>query len=97
MKIVKSLEDSGLLMEDVDQAIQNETKEQKDGFLGILLGTLGASLLGNMLAVKRTKGRKRSETQAHIPGKGIIRAGDGFIRAGEGTANPKWLGTITAG
>ena len=95
MKIVKSLEDSGLLMEDVDQAIQNETKKPKDGFLGILLGALRASLLGNMLAVKRTKGRKRP--QAHIPGKGIIRAGDGFIRAGEGTANPKWLGTITAG
>ena len=52
MKIVKSLEDSGLLLNGVSETIQNETKEQKGGFLSILLGTLGASLLGNMLAGK---------------------------------------------
>ena len=49
MKIVKSLEDSGLLIECVSKTIQNESKEKIGGFLGMLLGTLGASLLGNML------------------------------------------------
>ena len=52
MKIVKSLEDSGLLLNGVSETTQNEAKEQKGGFLSILLGTLGASLLGNMLAGK---------------------------------------------
>ena len=52
MKIVISLEDSGLLLKWVSQTIQNEAKEQKRGFLSISLGTLGASLLGNMLAGK---------------------------------------------
>ena len=50
MKIVKSLEDSGLLLKGVSETIQNEAKEQKRGFVSMLLGTLGASLLGNMLA-----------------------------------------------
>ena len=48
IEIVKSLEDSGLLLEGVSETIQNEAKEQKGGFLSILLGTLGASLLGNI-------------------------------------------------
>ena len=52
LKIVKSFEDSGLLLEGVSETIQNETKKQKGGFLSMLLGTLGASLLGNMLAGK---------------------------------------------
>ena len=52
MKIVISLEDSGLLLKWVSQTIQNEAKEQKRGFLSISLRTLGASLLGNMLAGK---------------------------------------------
>ena len=45
MKVVKSFEDSGLSIKDVSKTIQNEAKEQEDGFLGILLGTLGARLL----------------------------------------------------
>ena len=49
MKIVKSLEESGLLIKDVSEIIKNEAKEQKGGFLGMLLGTLGARLLGNLL------------------------------------------------
>ena len=49
MKIVKSLEDSGLLIKGVSKTIQNEARKQKGGLLGMLLGTLGASLLGNML------------------------------------------------
>ena len=52
IKIVKSLEDSGLLLKGVSETIQNEAKEQKGRFLSVLLGTLGASLLGNILAGK---------------------------------------------
>ena len=65
--IVKSLEDSGLLFKGVSETIQNEAKEQKGGFLSMLLGTLGASLLGNILT---GKGINRA-------GKGIVRAGYG--------------------
>ena len=49
IKIVKSLEDSGLFLKGVTEIVQNEVKEQKEGFLSMLLGTLGASLLGNIL------------------------------------------------
>ena len=52
LKIVESLENSGLLLEGVSETIKNEGKEQKGGFLSMLLGTLGASPLGNMLASK---------------------------------------------
>ena len=52
LKIVKSLEDSGLLLEGASKTIKNEAKGQKGWFLSMLLGTLGASLLGNMLAGK---------------------------------------------
>ena len=67
IEIVKSLEDSGLLFKGVSETIQNEAKEQKGGFLSMLLGTLGASLLGNILT---GKGINRA-------GKGIVRAGYG--------------------
>ena len=67
MKIVKFLEHSGLSLKVVSETIQNEAKEQKGGFLNILLGTLGASLLGNILA---GKGINRA-------GEGIVRAGYG--------------------
>ena len=60
MKIVKSLKDAGLLLKEVTKKIQNEAKEQKEGFLSMLLGTLGASLLGNILACKGVK-RSREE------------------------------------
>ena len=52
MKIVKSLDDYGLLLKGVSETIQNEAKEQKGQFLSMLLRTLGANLLGNMLAGK---------------------------------------------
>ena len=52
LKIVKSLKDSGILLEGVSETIKNEAKEQKGGFLHVLLGTLVASLLKNMLAGK---------------------------------------------
>ena len=76
IKIVKSLEDSGLLLKGVSETIQNEAKEQKGGFLSMLLGTLGASLLGNLLT---GKGIYRAGK-----GKGINRAGEGVLRAGYG-------------
>ena len=53
MKIVKSLEESGLLIKGVSDTVENQTKEQKGGLLGIILGILAAILLGNMLADKR--------------------------------------------
>ena len=52
IEIVKSLEDSGLLLKGASETIKNESKEEKRGFLSMLLGTLGASLLGNILASK---------------------------------------------
>ena len=54
IKIVKSFEDSGLLLKRVTETVQNEVKEQKRGFLSMLLGTLGASLLGNILTGRGT-------------------------------------------
>ena len=75
-EIVKSLEDSGLLLKGVTETVQNEAKEQKGGFLSMLLGTLGASLLGNLLT---GKGIYRAGK-----GKGINRAGEGIVRAGYG-------------
>ena len=52
IKIVKTLEDFGLMLKGVSEIIQNEAKEQNGGFIGMLLGTLGASLLGNMFTGK---------------------------------------------
>ena len=54
MKIVQTLEDSNILLKGVTKTIKNETKEQKEGFLSMLLGTWGASLLGNILVGKQT-------------------------------------------
>ena len=54
MKIDKPLEESGLLIKSVSETTKNESKEQKGGFLGMLLGTLGAILLGNLLTGKGT-------------------------------------------
>ena len=71
VKIVKSLKEFCLLIKGVSETIKNETKEHRGGFLDILLGTLGTSLLGNLLTVK---GVMRA-------GEGIIRAGKVKIRA----------------
>ena len=81
IKIVKSLEDSGLLLKGVTETVQNEVKEQKGGFLSMLLGTLGASLLGNLLT---GKGAFHAGKGVNKKGKGIHRAGEGIVRAGEG-------------
>ena len=77
IKIVKSLEDSGLLLKGVTESVQNEVKEQKGGFLSMLLGTLGAGLLGNLFT---GKGIHRAGK-----GKGVHRAGEEIVRAGEGS------------
>ena len=53
MKIVKSLKEFGLLIKGISKGIRNGVKEQKEGFLAMLLGTLGARLLGNLLTGKR--------------------------------------------
>ena len=60
IKIVKSLEDYGLLLKGVNETIENEAKEQKRGFLSMLLGTLGPSLLGNILAGKGAIAKRQS-------------------------------------
>ena len=79
IRIIKSLEDSGLLLKGVSETIQNEAKEQKRGFLNMLLSTLGASILRNILAGKgiNTAGYVSKGLQSK-GGKGIIRAGYGF-------------------
>ena len=73
MKIIEALENSDILLKGVTKTIENETKEQRGGFLGMLLETLGASLLGNLLT----------------GGKDIMRAGDGIVRAGAGKGSEK--------
>ena len=79
IETVKSLEDSGLSLKGVTETVQNEVKEQKGGFLSMILGTLGASLLGNILA-----GRGINKK-----GRGINRAGEGIVRAAYGNKNNK--------
>ena len=76
VKFIIEQEDSGILLKGVTKRIENETKEQRGGFLGMLLGTLEATLLGNLLT--GGKGIMRA-------GDGIVRAGDGIVRAGEGS------------
>ena len=93
MKIIEALENSGILLKRVTKTIENETKEQKGGFLSMLLGTVGASLLGNLL--NSGKGSVASRAK----GEGIMRAGegsvasrtkgDGIVRAGEGSGSKK--------
>ena len=67
IKIIEVLENSGILLKGATKTIENETKEQRAGFLSMLLGTLGASMLGNLLS---GKGLARA-------GEGIVRAGEG--------------------
>ena len=78
MKIVQTLEDSNILLKGVTKTIKNETKEQKGGFLSMLLGTLGASLLRNLLSgkgiVRAGSGRRflsSSTSYGNQKGKGI--------------------------
>ena len=70
MKTIKYLEESGLLITSIRKTVKNEAKEQKGRFLGMLLGTLGASWLGNLLTGKEVM--RASE--------GTIRATEATIR-----------------
>ena len=72
LKIVKSLEDSGILLDGITETVKNKVKEEISGFRSMLLGTLGASLLVDLL----TK---------NLSGRGVIRAGEGTVRAGYGS------------
>ena len=85
MEIVQALEDSNILLKGVTKTIKNEAKEKKVGFLSKLFGTLGASVLGNILA---EKGIVRAGS-GDRKGKGIVRGGSGkrIVRAGYGK---KW-------
>ena len=73
IKIFQALENSNILIKGITKTVKNETKEQKGGFLSMLLRTLGASLLGNLLTgkgiVKAGSGNKKE--------KGIVRGGTG--------------------
>ena len=82
MKIVNSFEESGLLIKGVRKTIKNESKEQKGGFLKMLLGTLGASLLGNLLVGKGLIATSQGQETMRA-GEGTLRAGEGIIRSGE--------------
>ena len=73
IKIVQALEDSNTSLKGITKTTENETKVQKRGFLGILLCTLGAILLGNMLT---GKGMLRAG-YGNIEGKGVLKAGYG--------------------
>ena len=100
MKIVQALEDSNILLKGVTKTIKNETKEQKGGFLSMLLGTLGASLLGNLLSgkgiVRAGSGRPLSSALQNKKGKGIVRAGSGCPLS-SASQNKKGKGISRAG
>ena len=92
IKIVQALEDSNVLLTGVTKTIENETKAQKGRFLSKLLGTLGASLLGNLLT---GKGIVRASS-GNNKGKGIVRVGSGRPLP-PALQNNKGKGTVRAG
>ena len=78
------------MLKGVTETVQNEVKEQKGGFLSMLLGTLGASLLGNILTrrgVNKTSHGRRINRAG--TGCGISRAGEGVLRTGYGSHSSK--------
>ena len=84
IKIVEAVEDSNILLKGVTKTIKNETKEQKEGFLSMLLGTLGANLLGKLLTRKgivragsSCRALNSSTSYGNKKGKGIVGAGYG--------------------
>ena len=95
MKIIEPLENSGILLKGVTKTIENGTKEQRGRFLGMLLGTLGPSLLGNLLT--GGKSIMRAGDGIVRAGDGIVRAGAGIVRAGEGSKKtPKFTVTFSS-
>ena len=79
LRIFQALEDSNILLKGVTKTITNKSKEQKRGLLSMLLGTLGATLLENILAGRGIlrAGSGRNSLNSYKKGKGIIRAGYG--------------------
>ena len=81
IKIIQALENSNTLIKGVTKTIKNETKKKKGGFLTMLLDTLGASLLGDLLTgkgiLRAGLGRPLSSASKNKKGKGIVRAGTG--------------------
>ena len=79
IKIIQALENSNILIKGVTKTIKNETKERKRGFLSMLLGTLGATLLGNLITGKRIlrAGSGNKKGKRNKKGKGIVIAGTG--------------------
>ena len=86
MQIIQALEDSGILLKGVTRSVATQTKEKKGGFLSMLLGTLGASLLGNLLS---GKGVTTEQPERVKRARGMLRAGEGMLRAGEGAGSEK--------
>ena len=96
MKIIEALENSGILLKGVTKTIENETKEQRGRFLSMLLGTLGASLLGNLLKgvtktieneTKEQRGRFLSMLLGTLGASllgNLLTGGKGIMRAGDG-------------
>ena len=78
MKIIKFLEESGLLIKGVCETIKNEAKKQNGGVLTILFGTLGASLLGNLLTGKRTIRTSEAEDKTQLKHVGIFNVASSF-------------------
>ena len=78
MEVVKSHKDYGLLIKGDAQPIENETRKQKGGYLGMLQSTLGISLLRNMTAGKKVI--RTGERRVGGGGGGVVRAGEGKIR-----------------
>ena len=82
LQIIEALEQSGLLIDGITETVMDKVQNQEGGFLGLLLGTLGASLLSNLLS--KGKGTVRAGEGIRRAGKGFMRAGEGIRRAGEG-------------
>ena len=80
VKIIEALENSSILLKGVTKTIKNEAKEQRGGFLSMLLGTLGTSLLGNLLTGKGMMRTGEGSIVSRAKGEGIVRAGKGAKR-----------------
>ena len=99
-KIIEALENYGILLKRISKTTENETKEQRGGFLSMLLGTLGASLLGNLLSGKGMMRAGEGSATSRAKGQGIVRAGEGSATSrakGEGAKKtPKFAVTFSS-
>ena len=88
MRIIQSLANSGILLKGVTKSVATQTKEQKGGFLSMLLGTLGVSLLGNLLSGKGVTTERPERVKR---ARGMLRAGEGILTAGKRAKKSKFL------